>query len=80
MSISYNKLWKLMIDKKLKKKFLSETVGLSRTTISHLNHDEHVSTESLLKICKHLECDFGDIVSCDYRNIKSTDENKEDKS
>lgn len=53
-----------MIDNKLKKKFLSETVGLNRTTVSHLNHDEHVSTESLLKICKHLECDFDDIVSC----------------
>ena len=70
MKISYNKLWKLMIDKKLKKKFLSETVGLSRTTISRLNHDEHVSTESLLKICKHLSCDIGDIVSC------MTEENK----
>ena len=64
MHISYNNLWKLMIDKKLKKKFLSETVGLSRTTISHLNHDEHVSTESLMKICQHLSCDIGDIVSC----------------
>ena len=47
---------------KLKKKFLSETVGLSRSTISHLNHDEHVSTESLLKICKALQCNVGDIV------------------
>ena len=62
MEVSYNKLWKLMIDKKLKKKFLSETVGLSRSTISHLNHDEHVSTESLLKICKALQCNVGDIV------------------
>ena len=62
MEVSYNKLWKLMIDKKLKKKFLSETVGLSRSTISHLNHDEHVSTESLLKICKALQCNIGDIV------------------
>lgn len=74
MSISYNKLWKLMIDKKLKKKFLSETVGLSRTTISHLNHDEHVSTESLLKICRHLKCDIGDIVSC-----VTDDQNSENK-
>ena len=55
-----------MIDKKLKKKFLSETVGLSRTTISHLNHDEHVSTESLMKICNHLKCDIGDIISMVY--------------
>lgn len=71
MHISYNNLWKLMIDKKLKKKFLSETVGLSRTTISHLNHDEHVSTESLMKICKHLKCDIGDIVSCVYDVVEN---------
>ena len=51
-----------MIDKKLKKKYLIETVGLSRSTVSHLNHDEHVSTETLMKICKALECDIGDIM------------------
>ena len=62
MGICYNKLWKLMIDKKLKKKYLIETVGLSRSTVSHLNHDEHVSTETLMKICKALECDIGDIM------------------
>lgn len=62
MEISYNKLWKLMIDKKLKKKFLLETVGLSRSTITHLNHDEHVSTESLAKICRALSCEIGDII------------------
>ena len=71
MHISYNNLWKLMIDKKLKKKFLSETVGLSRTTISHLNHDEQVSTESLMKICKYLKCDIGDIVSCVYDVVEN---------
>jgi DNA-binding Xre family transcriptional regulator len=63
MQISYNNLWKLMIDRKLKKKYLYEIVGLSRTTVSHLNHDEHVSTESLMKICEKLQCNIGDIVS-----------------
>ena len=44
MGISYNKLWKLLIDKKLKKKFLLEEAGLSRSTLTHMNHEEHVST------------------------------------
>ena len=53
MGISYNKLWKLLIDKKLKKKFLLEEAGLSRSTLTHMNHEEHVSTESL-KIAENI--------------------------
>lgn len=66
MGISYNKLWKLLIDKKLKKKFLLEEAGLSRSTLTHMNHEEHVRTESLMKICKALQCDIGDIVEITY--------------
>ena len=66
MGISYNKLWKLLIDKKLKKKFLLEEAGLSRSTLTHMNHEEHVSTESLMKICRALQCDIGDIVEITY--------------
>jgi DNA-binding Xre family transcriptional regulator len=67
MGISYKKLWKLLIDKNLKKKFLLEEAGISRSTLSHMNHDEHVSTESLMKICIALDCDIGDIVSFEVR-------------
>lgn len=67
MGISYKKLWKLLIDKNLKKKFLLEEAGISRSTLSHMNHDEHVSTESLMKICVALDCDIGDIVSFEVR-------------
>lgn len=62
MGISYNNLWKLMIDKNLKKKFLAETVGLKRSTINRLNHNEHVSTESLMKICHHMQCGIEDVM------------------
>lgn len=62
MAICYKKLWKLLIDKNLKKKYLLENAGLSRTTLTRLNHDEHVSTESLMKICAALECKVDDIM------------------
>ena len=68
MGISYKKLWKLLIDKNLKKKFLIEEVGLSRSTLTHMNREEHVNTESLMKICMSLNCDIGDIVSFEYRS------------
>ena len=51
MAVSYNKLWKLLIDRKMKKKELVELSGISKSTITKMTHDEHVSTEMLAKIC-----------------------------
>lgn len=62
MSISYNKLWKIMIDKKMKKGELKELTGIGFSTIAKLNRDEYVSMEVLVKICKALNCNIGDIV------------------
>ncbi len=62
MAICYNKLWKLMIDRKMKKKDLMELTGLSRTTIAKMGKDQNVSTEVLAKICSALNVDIGDIV------------------
>jgi len=62
MAICYKKLWKLLIDKNLKKKHLLENAGISRTTLTRLNHDEHISTESVMKICAALECTADDIM------------------
>lgn len=62
MAISYNKLWKLLIDKKLKKIELQRGSGISGNVLSRLSKDESVSMESLEKICLFLDCDFGDIV------------------
>lgn len=62
MAICYKKLWKLLIDKNLKKKHLLENAGISRTTLTRLNHDEHISTESVMKICATLNCTADDIM------------------
>ena len=62
MAVCYNKLWKLLIDRKLKKKDLLELSGISRATMAKLGKDENVNTESLVKICSALNVDIGDIV------------------
>lgn len=61
MAICYNKLWKLLIDRKMKKKDLLEQTGISRGTLTKLNKDENVSTETLVRICTALKCDISDI-------------------
>ena len=62
MSLSYNKLWKLLIDRKLKKNDLHLITGLSQSTIAKLSKGENVNTEVLERICKALNCEIGDIV------------------
>lgn len=62
MAISYKRLWKLLIDKDMKKKELIEKTGLSNYTLNKLNKGETVTTETLLKICKVLNCTFDDIM------------------
>ncbi len=62
MAVSYKKLWKLLIDKDMKKKDLRLATGMSTTSLAKLGKNEHVSTEILVKICKVLECDIGDIM------------------
>lgn len=61
MAVSYNKLWKLLIDRKMKKKDLIALSGVSKSTLAKMGNDEHVSTEMLAKICKALNVDIGDI-------------------
>lgn len=60
--ISYKKLWKLLIDKDLKKKDLPAIAGISRSSITKMGHNENVNTEILVKICNALECQLSDIV------------------
>lgn len=62
MSVCYNKLWKLLIDKGMKKKDLRLATGITTTALAKLGKNEHVSTEILTKICKALDCDFCDII------------------
>lgn len=62
MNVSYKKLWKLLIDRELKKKDLREMTGISSATLTKLGRNETVSGEVQLKICTALQCDFGDIM------------------
>mgnify|MGYP000958564773 CR=1 FL=1 len=60
--VSYNKLWKLLIDKKMNKKDLMQVSGISTASVSKLTKGQNIQTDVLCKICKALECDFGDIM------------------
>ena len=62
MAVSYKKLWKLLIDKDLKKKDLETLAGVSHYTINKLNKGENVTTDILGKICKALGCNVDDIM------------------
>ena len=62
MEVSYKKLWKLLIDKDMKKKDLLATAGISWASVTKLSKGEPVSMEVLMKICKALDCNIGDIV------------------
>ena len=61
--ISYNKLWKILVDKKLSKADLRRAIGAAPNTLTKLRRDEEVSMTILIRICEHLDCDIGDIVS-----------------
>ena len=62
MAVSYKKLWKLLIDKDIKKKDLSEKAGISPATITKMGKGGHVTTEVLVKICAALDCTIDDIM------------------
>ena len=62
MKVRYNKLWKRLIDKGMKKSQLREAVGASKSTFAKLGKNENVTLPVLLNICEYLECDFGDIM------------------
>ena len=62
MKLSYNKLWKLLIDKGMTKTEMRLKADISTTTLAKLGKNETVSMEVLLKICKVLNCNVGDIM------------------
>ena len=62
MSISYKPLWKLLIDRDMKKKDLEEKAGISHYTINKLNRGENVTTDVLVRICDALDCTMDDIL------------------
>jgi Predicted transcriptional regulator len=62
MEVSYKKLWKLLIDKDMKKKDLQKKAGISWASVTKLSKGETVSMDVLMKVCNALDCDISDIV------------------
>ena len=62
MAISYNKLWKLLVDKKMSKADLRKAAGIAPNTLTRLRRDEEVTLTVLNKLCKTLDVDIGDIM------------------
>lgn len=67
MALSYNKLWKILIDKGMNKVNLRDRTGIGPSTLAKLTKNQRVSMEVLEKICCELDCNIGDIV--DYMQI-----------
>lgn len=62
MTVSYKKLWKMLIDKDMLKKDLQKAAGISWASVTKMSKGETVSMEILMKVCKALHCDVGEIV------------------
>ena len=73
LSVSYNKLWKLLIDKKMSKADLRRAAEISPNTMTKLRRDEEVSMSVLKRICEYLECNIGDI--CDFIPVSKSEVN-----
>ncbi len=62
MSVSYKKLWKILIDREMKKKDLIKSSGISTASMAKLGRNENITTEVLAKVCNALKVDIGDIM------------------
>ena len=62
MRISYNKLWKMLIDKEMKKSDLKEQAGISSASLAKLGKGDNITTDVLLKICEAMKCHLEDIM------------------
>lgn len=62
MRISYNKLWKILIDKDMKRKDLQEVAGISSASVAKLGKGDNITTDVLLRICEALDCTIDDIL------------------
>lgn len=70
MNISYNKLWHLMLDKKMNKQDLKRATGISTASIAKLGKGENITTDILVKICKALDCELEDIMQLSREDEK----------
>lgn len=70
MAVSYNGLWKLLIDKNMKKMDLVKKIGISSSTLAKMSKGEVVSMNILERVCEELDCDFGDIINYERKRAK----------
>lgn len=68
--VSYKKLWKLLIDKDMKKKDLREATGISSSSMAKLGKNENVTTDVLVRICNALNCELSDIMELESADSK----------
>lgn len=73
MAVSYNKLWKLLIDRKMNKTQLRNIAHISTNAVAKLGRDELVSMETIDKICIALKCDISDIMDMNYSDTAERD-------
>ena len=71
VAVSYDKLWKLLIDKKMNKTDLKDASGISFNVLAKLGKSETVSMDSLLKICGALKCDISDICEVEHITVNN---------
>ncbi len=72
MSVSYNGLWKILIDRNMYRKDLAEKLNISSATIAKMGKGESVSMDVLERICIYLDCNIGDIMSFEKDNAKES--------
>ena len=70
MAVSYNGLWKMLIDRNMYKKDLAAELNISSATMAKMGKKEKVSLEVLQKICEYMDCNIGDIMSFEKDEIK----------
>jgi DNA-binding Xre family transcriptional regulator len=73
MIVSYNRLWKILIDKKMTKRELRRITGISPSVIAKMGKGQSVTTEVLLRICDAFDCDFADIMEVDRSENEPND-------
>lgn len=78
-TVSYKKLWKLLIDKDMKRKDLREATGISTASMAKLSKNENLTTDVLLKICDALKCDILDIMEVSLDNADQSNNDEDEK-
>jgi len=80
VAISYNRLWKVLIDKRMKKTDLLAEADISTTTLAKLSKNQVVSMEVMARICKALSCDIGDVMEILQDALEDTDRGESSES